>query len=1033
MEYTPQLRRYALADNMRMYHADLAYRMQPLLPLTSTMAYLNHTSYTCESSSRDVSCSHNSSSSSTFGDGGRFTSEGAVSVDNHDEQPSQRTHASLDSLLTYADMYISSFSINRELNGHTGCVNSLALNSSDELLLSGSDDLSFCLYDTYDWTLRNRYRTMHRSNIFAAVFIPGNERRVLSCALDGHTLLTDLERAEPFYKCRHMCMASSLATSSWWPETAYVAYSNGVIARVDTRLRSSHNQPPDVGNPCISEVTQVRALAVHDRWPFLIVSGTNTSRVYFHDVRMGFLGAFATISISSVPWSDGISGLAFSDAGDWLAVNYRRQDIYAVPWLDALYTPKREEIIQDDHNEGENSFERLLSMGKQSKLPDVNVQNTIRLRGRQNNQTMFKEVAFMENDNIICSGGDCGNVYFWRLRDGKLLHTTRGDSDIVNAVLYNNRTGSLISSGIDATIKVLESDGRLQKQELTQSEGGERSSGENVREGPDPSLILRYAADVTDAIASEIHLFSMFGLETEENSDRSFSSNRSDSDAEIETRRQRNEGIGSLKNVSDAYEKYACIQFKLVLKLRESTGVQDLRHFIRRMRMLLDMANRGNFGIDTMTDWTTPTPAEELSEREVSNSNEENNSVIANDSVFLVDHEYSSTSDTPLSDNSDEEYNGNDDDYDDIFLFLEESENVRGEEQLPMAYLSGVGRMLGMRTINSDNSVPLFPMMCRAFNTVKRMLDIAFRQWIVPGIGQVQIPRWNRCNWGTAPHSLALVDNNWFNEYPDIDITDQSFLRRLGENVEASGGTNNDNDRGSIGETSTTSGHAKIISLIYIMDFLLQGKEYLCTTTKERRRYWMFRCVLELCYVYYYMAIGDTEMAIERANRLERHAEYRCVTALGSVNRAYVLRQQVWQQNQQKKRQEEEEPEEEMQTRSVSILELPRSLDSTCFPPLLVPLALQIRILVLSQRSKTTSSSVSTMSTVFPAVTELEEEEDDDEEESNTEEEERYREVQSERRISMLVAEMRNRLDGHPNRRVSRRVICMLNDLHIMV
>lgn len=38
----------------------------------------------------------------------------------------------------------------------------------------------------------------------------------------------------------------------------------------------------------------------------------------------------------SISVSDGISGLSFSERGDWLAVNYRSEDIYLCPWVAQL-------------------------------------------------------------------------------------------------------------------------------------------------------------------------------------------------------------------------------------------------------------------------------------------------------------------------------------------------------------------------------------------------------------------------------------------------------------------------------------------------------------------------------------------------------------------------------------------------------------------------------------------------------------------------------------------------------------------------
>ncbi|CAD2222066.1 hypothetical protein AGDE_14592 [Angomonas deanei] len=68
---------------------------------------------------------------------------------------------------------------------------------------------------------------------------------------------------------------------------------------------------------------------------------------------------------------------------------------------------------------------------------------------------MFKQVAWLEDDTIVCTGGDDGNIYFWDTHSGALLHTTKGDEDVVNGVLGHPGGGTLYACGIDSTIKVL--------------------------------------------------------------------------------------------------------------------------------------------------------------------------------------------------------------------------------------------------------------------------------------------------------------------------------------------------------------------------------------------------------------------------------------------------------------------------------------------------------------------------------------------------------------------------------------------------
>lgn len=90
------------------------------------------------------------------------------------------------------------------------------------------------------WQLRTRLATPHRSNIFHASFIfhDASHSHVLTCGNDGLTLLMDVEYNSIVYKVCAGEWACSIATSPWSPFVSYVAYGQGVIACIDTRLPS---------------------------------------------------------------------------------------------------------------------------------------------------------------------------------------------------------------------------------------------------------------------------------------------------------------------------------------------------------------------------------------------------------------------------------------------------------------------------------------------------------------------------------------------------------------------------------------------------------------------------------------------------------------------------------------------------------------------------------------------------------------------------------------------------------------------------
>jgi WD40 repeat protein len=82
------------------------------------------------------------------------------------------------------------------LEKHAGCVNTVAWNEDASLLLSGSDDLSVCVWSTgAGFPCKGSVYTGHSHNIFSAEFVPGSaSAQCVTTAGDGDVRLVNLER-----------------------------------------------------------------------------------------------------------------------------------------------------------------------------------------------------------------------------------------------------------------------------------------------------------------------------------------------------------------------------------------------------------------------------------------------------------------------------------------------------------------------------------------------------------------------------------------------------------------------------------------------------------------------------------------------------------------------------------------------------------------------------------------------------------------------------------------------------------------------
>lgn len=73
--------------------------------------------------------------------------------------------------------------------------------------------------------------------------------------------------------------------------------------------------------------------------------------------------------------------------------------------------------------------------------------------GHRNARTMIKEANFWGN-NYVMSGSDCGHIFTWDRRTGKLVMLMQGDQHVVNCLQPHPELPYLASSGIDYDVKI---------------------------------------------------------------------------------------------------------------------------------------------------------------------------------------------------------------------------------------------------------------------------------------------------------------------------------------------------------------------------------------------------------------------------------------------------------------------------------------------------------------------------------------------------------------------------------------------------
>lgn len=146
---------------------------------------------------------------------------------------------------------IQRLSLEKELEGHQGCVNAIAWNSKGSLLISGSDDTRINIWSYTNKKLLHSIESGHAANIFCTKFVPEtSDELVVSGAGDGEVRLFNLSRASgreleemsdapsALFQC-HSRRVKKLAVEVGNPNVVWSASEDGTLRQHDFREGAS--------------------------------------------------------------------------------------------------------------------------------------------------------------------------------------------------------------------------------------------------------------------------------------------------------------------------------------------------------------------------------------------------------------------------------------------------------------------------------------------------------------------------------------------------------------------------------------------------------------------------------------------------------------------------------------------------------------------------------------------------------------------------------------------------------------------------
>ncbi|KAD6795633.1 hypothetical protein E3N88_06529 [Mikania micrantha] len=347
------------------------------------------------------------------------------------------------------------FELQKKLNKHKGCVNTVSFNSDGDILISGSDDRKVILWDWETGNVKLSFHSGHSNNIFQAKIMPGtDDRSIVTCAADGlvrHAIILECGTVETKFLGKHHARAHKLASEPGSPHIFYTCAEDGLVQHFDLRtgMATELFSCVPLHNRSFVGVVSLNSIAIDPRNPnlFAIAGSDEFTRLY--DIRRYKWDGSTSFGKPADYFcpkhligdeSLGITGLAFSDQSE-LAVSYYDESIYLFPKGMGLGCDAN--AILDNH-----------SMGSDSDMNNDNEGGIKVYKGHINRKTVKGVNFFGPKCEYVVSGSDCGRMFIWRKRDSELVRVLEADKQVVNCIEPHPHITMLASSGIERDIKI---------------------------------------------------------------------------------------------------------------------------------------------------------------------------------------------------------------------------------------------------------------------------------------------------------------------------------------------------------------------------------------------------------------------------------------------------------------------------------------------------------------------------------------------------------------------------------------------------
>lgn len=333
--------------------------------------------------------------------------------------------------------------IQRKLNQHRGCVNTVSFNDHGDILISGSDDRMVLLWDWEAGKVELSFHSGHSNNVFQARFMPfTNDQTIVTCGADGEVRLAEVRQSgevSTSMLAQHDGRAHKLAIEPGSSRVFYSCGEDGLVQRFDLRTRAATElfvcRSAEGKSATSMPIVSLNAIVLDPRNPNYFAVAGNDRYAHLYDVRKYISGksnfgqpcdCFCPPKLINAEGAS-VTGLAFSYKCE-LLVSYHRDFIYLFSKDQGLGSEPSNSTVVEIH-------------------PKV-------YNGHINVHTIKGVNFYGPNCEYVVSGSDCGRLFIWRKKDGELLRVMEADSHVVNCIEPHPHSTTIASSGIEKDVKI---------------------------------------------------------------------------------------------------------------------------------------------------------------------------------------------------------------------------------------------------------------------------------------------------------------------------------------------------------------------------------------------------------------------------------------------------------------------------------------------------------------------------------------------------------------------------------------------------